>query len=70
MVHQLFLSITLQKNLKEMLAGQLPQPAYTLNGKFINLYVSDTLPKRSYNPKGGQKFHQYKPTTGKATKIF
>jgi hypothetical protein len=58
------------KNLKEMLAGQLPQPAYTLNGKFINLYVSDSLPKRSYNPKGGQKFHRYKPTIGKAMKIF
>ncbi|UKY86891.1 glycoside hydrolase family 16 protein [Elizabethkingia anophelis] len=49
------LNYTSEESKKEMLAGQLPQPAYTLNGKFINLYISDTLPKRSYNLKGGQK---------------
>jgi hypothetical protein len=64
------LSTILPKLLKEMLAGQLPQPAYTLNGKFINLYVSDSLPKRSYNPKGGQKISSIQTTIGKAMKIF
>lgn len=40
---------------KEMLEDQLPQPAYTLNGKTINLYVNDSLPARLYVPKGNQK---------------
>ncbi|WP_300602452.1 family 16 glycosylhydrolase [Niabella sp.] len=40
---------------KEMLAGQLPQPAYRLNGKTIDLFVNDSLPARLYTPKGNQK---------------
>ena len=39
----------------EMLENKLPQPAYILNGKTINLYVSDTLPTRLYVPTGSQK---------------
>ncbi|MBO9620206.1 MAG: family 16 glycosylhydrolase [Niabella sp.] len=40
---------------KEMLENKLPQPAYTLNGKTINLFVNDSLPVRLYAPKGNQK---------------
>lgn len=40
---------------KEMLENKLPQPAYTLNGKTINLFVNDSLPVRLYTPKGNQK---------------
>ncbi|TXH20362.1 MAG: glycosyl hydrolase family protein [Chitinophagaceae bacterium] len=40
---------------KEMLENKLPQPAYVLNGKTINLYVSDSLPTRLYVPTGSQK---------------
>lgn len=40
---------------KEMLEDRLPQPAYTLNGKYISLYVNDSLPSRLYDPKGNQK---------------
>ncbi|PUB27445.1 glycosyl hydrolase family 16 [Elizabethkingia sp. YR214] len=49
------LNYTSEASKQEMLADQLQQPAYNLNGKFINLYVSDSLPKRSYSPSGGQK---------------
>ena len=40
---------------KEMLAGSLPQPAYRLNGKTIDLFVNDSLPLRLYNKNGNQK---------------
>ena len=40
---------------KEMENNTLPQPAYVLNGKTINLYVSDSLPTRLYVPTGSQK---------------
>ena len=46
------LNYTSEASKQEMLADRLQQPAYTLNGKFINLYVSDSLPKRSYSPNG------------------
>ncbi|MFT4156272.1 hypothetical protein [Parafilimonas sp.] len=39
----------------EMLEDKLPQPAYILNGKTINLFVNDSLPYRLYNVKGNQK---------------
>ncbi|WP_240966287.1 family 16 glycosylhydrolase [Pseudoflavitalea sp. G-6-1-2] len=39
----------------EMLSDQLPQPAYRLNGRTIELYVNDTLPTRLFTPKGNQK---------------
>ena len=40
---------------REMLTGQLPQPAYKLNGKTIELYVNDSIPDRLFTPKGNQK---------------
>ncbi|NLR79859.1 fibronectin type III domain-containing protein [Chitinophaga eiseniae] len=40
---------------KEMLAGQLPQPAYRLNGKTIDLFVNDSLPVRLFTKGGNQK---------------
>ncbi|MBO9592281.1 MAG: family 16 glycosylhydrolase [Niabella sp.] len=40
---------------KEMLSGQLPQPAYRLNGAGIDLFVNDSLPKRLYTSNGNQK---------------
>lgn len=40
---------------REMQTGTLPQPAYVLNGKTINLYVSDSLPARLFTKKGNQK---------------
>ncbi|WP_084490040.1 glycoside hydrolase family 16 protein [Niabella ginsenosidivorans] len=40
---------------KEMLKDQLPQPAYRMNGKTIDLFVNDSLPVRLYDPKGSQK---------------
>ncbi|SDC90363.1 glycoside hydrolase family 16 protein [Niabella drilacis] len=44
-----------EESRKEMLAGQLPQPAYRLNGQTINLFVNDSLPERLYTKKGNQK---------------
>ncbi|MDR2275961.1 MAG: glycoside hydrolase family 16 protein [Sphingobacterium sp.] len=44
-----------RKSRQEMQEDKLPQPAYTLDGKYINLYVNDTLPKRLYNEGGNQK---------------
>ncbi|ULT23801.1 hypothetical protein KUH03_32395 [Sphingobacterium sp. E70] len=38
-----------------MLQDQLPQPAYTLDGSAINLYVNDTIPKRIFTEGGNQK---------------
>jgi len=38
-----------------MLDGQLPQPAYTMDGSAINLYINDTLPKRIFAEGGNQK---------------
>ncbi len=40
---------------QEMLDGQLPQPAYTMDGSAINLYINDTLPKRIFAEGGNQK---------------
>lgn len=39
----------------EMLSDQLPQPAYRLNGRTIELYVNNTIPVRLFTPKGNQK---------------
>lgn len=43
------------KSRDEMLQDRLPQPAYTLNGSAINLYVNDTIPKRIFTEGGNQK---------------
>lgn len=43
------------KSRDEMLHDRLPQPAYTLNGSAINLYVNDTIPKRIFTEGGNQK---------------
>lgn len=43
------------KSRQEMLLDQLPQPAYTLNGSAINLYVNDTIPNRIFTEGGNQK---------------
>ena len=43
------------KSRGEMLRDRLPQPAYTLNGSAINLYVNDTIPKRIFTEGGNQK---------------
>lgn len=43
------------KSKQEMLQDKLPQPAYTLNGSAINLYVNDTIPKRIFTEGGNQK---------------
>ncbi|WP_205944132.1 family 16 glycosylhydrolase [Pedobacter sp. HDW13] len=39
----------------EMLEDRLPQPAYRLNGKTIDIFVSDSLPNRLFSKKGNQK---------------
>lgn len=44
-----------EKSKQEMLQNQLPQPAYTLDGSAINLYVNDTIPKRIFTEGGNQK---------------
>lgn len=44
-----------EKSKDEMLHDRLPQPAYTLNGSAINLYVNDTIPKRIFTEGGNQK---------------
>ena len=43
------------KSKQEMLTDQLPQPAYTMDGTAINLYVNDTIPKRLFTEGGNQK---------------
>ncbi len=43
------------KSKEEMQHDHLPQPAYTLNGSAINLYVNDTIPKRIFTEGGNQK---------------
>lgn len=42
-------------NFNRMLADSLPQPAYILNGKTINLYTSDSLPVEIYDIKNNKK---------------
>lgn len=44
-----------QTSRKEMLEDSLPQPAYILNGRTINLFVNDSLPARLYTRNGNQK---------------
>lgn len=44
-----------QESKREMLTGQLPQPAYRLSGKTIDLFVNDSLPARLYTTRGNQK---------------
>ncbi|WP_433902932.1 glycoside hydrolase family 16 protein [Sphingobacterium puteale] len=44
-----------EKSKQEMLQNQLPQPAYTLDGSAINLYVNDTIPKCIFTEGGNQK---------------
>ena len=44
-----------EKSKQEMLQDQLPQPAYTLDGSAINLYVNDSIPKRIFTEGGNQK---------------
>ncbi|MFT3903766.1 MAG: glycoside hydrolase family 16 protein [Niabella sp.] len=42
-------------NFDKMKAGKLPQPAYTLNGKTINLFTNDSLPREVYDLKNDKK---------------
>ncbi len=58
-----------EKSKDEMLHDRLPQPAYTLNGSAINLYVNDTIPKRIFTEGGNQKISS-KPTIGSPMKIY
>lgn len=44
-----------KESLQEMLTDKLPQPAYTMSGQYINLYVNDTIPDRLYTKTGTQK---------------
>lgn len=43
------------KSRSEMLNNQLPQPAYTMDGSVINLYVNDSIPNRIFTEGGNQK---------------
>ncbi|OJY91900.1 MAG: hypothetical protein BGP14_23535 [Sphingobacteriales bacterium 44-15] len=42
-------------NFSKMKADSLPQPAYILNGKTINLFTNDTLPAEVYDTKNNKK---------------
>jgi hypothetical protein len=42
-------------NFSKMKADSLPQPAYILNGKTINLFTNDTLPEEVYDIKNRKK---------------
>lgn len=42
-------------NFDQMKAGTLPQPAYVLSGKTINLFTNDSLPKEVYDVKNNKK---------------
>lgn len=42
-------------NFSKMKADSLPQPAYILNGKTINLFTSDSLPAEVYDVKNNKK---------------
>lgn len=42
-------------NFSKMKADSLPQPAYILNGKTINLFTNDTLPEEVYDTKNNKK---------------
>ncbi|MBX2923741.1 MAG: fibronectin type III domain-containing protein [Chitinophagaceae bacterium] len=42
-------------NFSKMKADSLPQPAYILNGKTINLFTNDTLPAEVYDIKNNKK---------------
>ncbi|WP_247716538.1 glycoside hydrolase family 16 protein [Sinomicrobium weinanense] len=40
---------------KDMREGNLPEAAYTLNGKTIDIFVNDFLPEKVYDKKSGKK---------------
>lgn len=40
---------------KDMRSDSLPQPAFKLNGKTIDLFTSDSLPEKVYDKKNGKK---------------
>ncbi|MFT3948752.1 MAG: family 16 glycosylhydrolase [Agriterribacter sp.] len=42
-------------NLSKMKADSLPQPAYILNGKTVNLFTNDSLPHEVYDVKNNKK---------------
>ncbi len=57
-------------NFDQMKAGTLPQPAYVLNGKTINLFTNDSLPKEVYDVKNNKKYLPFKHTIGVPTKTY